>query len=85
VLSSLFVDAFDQAMRESCVTVFEETCKSAARQKAAIHYQECASILANGPEFASRRCTDINAALRIFNDEVEPLCEFDSTLEDIPS
>eukprot|EP00210_Caulerpa_lentillifera_P002391 g2292.t2 len=80
---AILEEAFDQALSESCIRVFEETCKRAAAEKARIHFQECASILANGPEFEARLCKDVNQALRLFNDEVDPLCSFDATLGDI--
>eukprot|EP00210_Caulerpa_lentillifera_P002392 g2293.t1 len=76
-------NAFDQALRESCITVFEEAFKRTALEKARIYFQECVSILANGPEFEARLCKDVNQALRIFSDQVNPLCSFDSTLRDI--
>lgn len=77
-------DAFDRTLTESCIAVFEESCKRNAQGKAEIHYQNCASILNHGPEYPAKRCTGISRALRIFSNQVESFCSFDSTLAEIP-
>eukprot|EP00210_Caulerpa_lentillifera_P004678 g4463.t1 len=68
-------DSLEDVLQGSCQTVFNQTCKNASFDRAGEVSPDCAAILERGPGGPSRNCEGINEARRLFNNEVERLCD----------
>eukprot|EP00210_Caulerpa_lentillifera_P004677 g4462.t1 len=66
--------SLQDVLEGSCETVFNQTCMNESFRRASEVNPDCGAILDRGPGGPSRNCEGPNEARRLFNNEVERLC-----------
>eukprot|EP00210_Caulerpa_lentillifera_P004676 g4461.t1 len=67
-------ESLQDVLESSCQTVFNQTCMNESFFRAREANPDCGAILDRGPGGPSRNCEGPNEARRLFNNEVERLC-----------
>lgn len=65
----------EQVLEGSCDSVFSQTCRTESRNQAADINPVCDAILERGPGESREGCEDLDAARRLFNDQLKELCD----------